>query len=352
MPTPTSNNDEPLGRVHRPRHRVKFPEVLRYANAVEEFREETEEHINWVNALVANISWGLSRKGYTPARVWRELRDHQGELRALLDAMIKGGPAPGPMQVMSEHCGHIRRTLRYEYDDETTDDEYWEDLACEDAIFTGGPPPPLWRRMRRWARRMDGPPAPHTEPTDSPGHEDGSRAEGRPADDAIPATDLPEEPPSYEAFWEPQDALDPLYEQLRLLCETKTIEYLRSCHYCGSYFLALTERLQSYCGDWCRREAHRPPPKENCQSVREYRDRKNQAFLKRIAAAKIRVRSLDPLSRGSAVEVLTLEEVLANVNDKDNMDPDELPISRRRYTALIKYELRKYGKQRATDLTK
>src|SRR5262245_47991791 len=218
MATPISKKEALQGRVHRPRHRVKVPEVLRYANAVEEFREETGEHINWANALVDNICWGLDRKVYTPVDVYRELRDYHGVFRALLDAMLKGEPAPGPMQVMTEHCGHIRRTLCCEYDQEPTDDRYWEDFESEDAMFTGGPPPALRLRIRRWVRPVGG----------------------------LPATDLPEEPPSYEAFWHPEHPVDAMCEQLRLLCEKKTIEFLRKCHRCGHYFLALTARDQSY----------------------------------------------------------------------------------------------------------
>jgi hypothetical protein len=334
----------PQGRVHRPRHRVKFPEVLRYANAVEEFLEETEEHVNWANALVDNICLGLYRKNYTRAEVYRELRHYHGEFQRLFDAMIRGEPAPDLMQMMTEHCGHIRRTYRYEYDQEPTDDEYWDELECQDAMFTGGPPPALRRRITRWSRRLEGLPSACTEPMDSPGHGGGS-------DDATRAADLPEERPSFEAFWKPKHPVDAMCEQVRLLCEKKTIEFLRKCEHCSDYFLAQTKRAQLYCDDWCRSQANRPPKKDNCQSVRECRDRKKQAFLRRIAAAKIRVRGLDPLSRRAAMEVLTLEEVLADVNAEDNMDPDELPISRRRWTELKKYEIRKYGKQRATDLT-
>jgi len=294
--------------------------VLRYANAIEEFATETDAHVHWANALVGNISLGLDRQGYTPACVWRELRAHQGELRALLEALRRRQPASGPMRVMTAHCGHIRRTLRYGYDPEPTDDLRQKALTSGEVILTGGPPPALWRRIAQWARRLW----------------------------------TPKEPPTYEEFLEPQDPLDPLCEQLRLLCQRGTIEYLGRCEHCYRYYLTRKVRGQRYCDESCKRRANRVPPKKNQQSVTEHRNRKRRDYLRRIKDAKARLRARDPRPGGAAVEVLDVVEVLAEVNKhlKTKISLRRWGISRRRWSALRAYEIKTHGEPRITDLTK
>lgn len=200
--------------------RVMNPEFLRYANFEQEFTVPTPAHYGVAWRLVVNYFPGISwRCHYAPDSVWHELEAHQSAFRAVLDGLIAQDLSPAQEGTIRLHVGHF------------------------------GPHP-------RWDR--------------SPAHS---------SFDPEQVVDVE----VYGEVFEPQDVLDPLYDQLHLYLRNRDVQDLKRCRSCGRYFLALTACEPLYC-DSCRRaEANR-------KAVQKWRAGETEQDLEEVRAAVQQVR--------------------------------------------------------------
>jgi hypothetical protein len=319
--------------VDHHKRRVKFPQVLEYANAREALTVETDAHVTWAWRLVGHMCFGLVPRGYTPACVWHELRAHQAEMRAFLEAVLAGGPTPAQMELMTAHCNHVRHVSRD--DAEPTYCVRDREFEYLDVVRTGGPHPALRRRMTAWARNVPGRPRDDAEPMHGVGGHASAADEGL-ADGAPPPEDEgpPEEAPSYGEILEPQDPLDPLYYQLRQFYHRGTIALIQKCPRCHAFFLPLDDRRQTYCQARCRQHGQPNARARNVLYQRKFRAKSIPDDLDRVANAKQRLRALG--------ERELQEEWVLRM----------LPMDRRRWKTLVDWEVTYLGAPKVTDLTR
>ena len=175
--------------ARRRKPRVTNPEFLCYANMDREFGVSNRTHHRTAWRLVANYFPGIRwRCGYTPEKVWQELKAHQPTFRAVLDGLIAQELTPAQEATIRLHVGHY------------------------------GPHPRFDRS----------PPQSYVDP-------------GQGVDIEV-----------YGEVFEPHDPLDPLYYQLHMFLLSRHVQNLRRCPACGRYFYALIAGLKRYCRDSCR----------------------------------------------------------------------------------------------------
>jgi hypothetical protein len=214
---------------------------------------------------------------------------------------------------------------------------------------------PLWRPPRVWARRK-------REVWERlGGHQAAFRAflDGLLTDETLPhqwatyrtyalqpritptwTTGDPDENP-YQEYWEPQDALEAPYFQLRLLLEKGTMGDLHKCPVCDRFFLPLTARAQRFCDTPCRLKGNLRRRERNKAYQQRHRDKVKEADLRKVRAAIDAILERDDreTGRGGVTPI----------------DPDWVVEtaglgSRRRFTTLMTYERERYGRPRVTDL--
>jgi len=278
---------------------VKFPSFVQYANEQRHFLVLTSEALQWANLLATPaVKGGGGRLPWTPEEAWEQLRRHQVAFRRLLDALIDGRPTRAQMQVLTEHCNHMRHTIGWDDTPELRrkqaaqryeDDERWEGLRQK------------------------------------------LRSRGHPGD----IGESPQRPPLSRYNWHinAQDPLDALYWELHQFLDKEGQSRLRQCRQCERYFVQATARRQSYCMTSCQQKANTPKAQNNAEYQRQHRKRKIEKDLQKITAAKKKLRS-------QTATALMEEWVL-----------EETKLTKRRFNALGNWEIKQYGHRRVTDLT-
>jgi hypothetical protein len=274
-------------------HDVKFPEVLRYANAHEEFMSPSEAHIAWAWGLVNPLEPALADRGYTPGHVWEELRDHQAELRAFLDEIRIDRPQHTPVPDLSasrraEEGGFVVVPIRLRWSQTIAG-------SIRDNV----------RSFADFDRRL---------------------AQRHAADRRLAADGVPEAALHGTQTPAPPSALDVLYMQLNSRLKGKGTERLRKCLHCEDFFFAVTARTQRYCADTCRRQAH-TARESSGDGVRRFRAERERQDREQVRAA------VDKVRRDGTKQVV-LEEVWPEYTPAP-----KYPMGRRRFKRLLKLEI-------------
>jgi hypothetical protein len=283
---------------------VKFPGFVQYANDRTYLGRKTQAHLEW--------AWRLSipaipRGGgslWSRQDAWQKLRAHQQAFRTLLDAVIgsRHKPAlltPELMRTLSEHCNHVQLESRWD-----------------------GSPEVLRRQSAQsYADRQQLP-----EMLAAKGYQIAPRATA-----AVP-------PSRYHESQLPMDPLDGLYWELREFLRAGGADRLQRCPVCERYFVQVTARAQTYCDTPCRLKDSATRKAHNTRYQQEFRARQREveikADLNAIGKAKAQLWK-------EGADELDLSLVL-----------EKAGLSKRRWTRARQWEIQRYGKTRATDLTK
>jgi hypothetical protein len=95
---------------------VTTPEFMHYVNMEREFAVSDPDHQDDVWQLVAKFFPGIDwRCGYTPDKVWHELKAHQPRFRAVLDGLIAQELSPAQEATIRLHVGHFSPHPRWDH---------------------------------------------------------------------------------------------------------------------------------------------------------------------------------------------------------------------------------------------
>jgi Family of unknown function (DUF6076) len=282
---------------------VKFPGFVRYANDRTYLGRHTKAHLEW--------AWRLSipaipRGGgslWSRQDAWEQLRNHQQAFRTFLDAIIdsRDKPAlltPELMRTLSEHCHHVQVESRWD----------------------GSPEPVRRRSAQRYADR-----------------EGLAKTLAVKGYQITPTAGDVTPPSRYHEFLIPADPLDGLYWELREFLRAGGGERLQQCPVCQRYFVLATARSQQYCATACRLKDNATRKAHNARYQQEFRARQREVEIKA---------DLHAIGEAKA-------QLLKVGKDEPNLSwvLEEAGLSKRRWTRARQWEIQRYGKPRATELT-
>jgi hypothetical protein len=283
---------------------VKFPGFVQYANDRTCLGRKTTAHLEWAWKLSLPALPRVGGSLWTRQDAWEQLRSHQQDFRAFLDALIdsRDKPAlltPELMRMLSEHCNHVRL----------------------ESLWDGSPELVRRQSAQRYADREK-----LAEVLAAKGYQIGLKA---PA--AAP-------PLRYQEYLTPSDPLDGFYWEVREFLRAGGSERLQRCLVCQRYFVQVTARAQKYCDTPCRLKDNTTRKARNVLYQRDHRARQREkeikADLEAIRQAKARLRE-------NGAGEFELSWIL-----------EQAELSKRRWTRARQWEIQRYGKAWQTDLAK
>jgi hypothetical protein len=277
---------------------VRTPRFVVYANDQEMFRTKTLASMEdaWCFSLPEPLR--LGRDPWSPEEAWEALWAHQPRFRLVLDHMSAGQLREADAHLLGHHVAHLHysesRVSAY-----PTDLGYgpgWDHCECGAAIDWDGDEVEIYEHLAQC-----------------------------PSGDRL------------HPYPTPKDPLDMLYGELhrfRLLGGEPRLQRCQSCPRC---FVAVTSRLQKYCGSLrCRNQGNVSRREKNAPYQRHRRetrrDERAQDLLTKIASAKAAMRA-----KG---DEFTLDLVCVEAN-----------ITPRQFAQAQTFEKQKGGRPLITDLT-
>ena len=206
----------------------KFPAVLQYANARQQFDAPTEANLAWVWDLLCASGW-VPQPADTPRHIWEELRTHQSRLVAWLEHIIAKRPnLIAGRVVVEQRVRHWAAQLVLCVRSETSSIPQTIPIhglshsmrpRTRDRIFANETPPPEHEIPQEVLSSQDGPPRLHP--------------------------------------------LMVLYRQLTPPFQENGKKWFHKCPSCKLFFLPLTTRAQACCSDACWGQWHPITPEAN-----------------------------------------------------------------------------------------